>query len=87
MCIPAKTEVRFRRAAAVADAVREAVRGALASAGYVRAELKEQPTVAQLDDQSAAQTSQSGSRDFVNAMSATASESPGSSPSSLSSGL
>jgi DNA mismatch repair protein MutL len=34
---PAKTEVRFRRAAAVADSVREAVRGALASAGYVRA--------------------------------------------------
>ena len=34
---PAKTEVRFRRAAAVADAVREAVRAALASAGYVRA--------------------------------------------------
>jgi DNA mismatch repair protein MutL len=33
---PAKTEVRFRRAAAVADAVREAVRGALAAAGYVR---------------------------------------------------
>jgi DNA mismatch repair protein MutL len=32
---PAKTEVRFRRAAAVADAVREAVRAALASAGYV----------------------------------------------------
>ncbi|HUS13016.1 MAG TPA: DNA mismatch repair endonuclease MutL, partial [Pyrinomonadaceae bacterium] len=39
---PAKTEVRFRRAAAVADAVREAVRAALASAGYVRADLKEQ---------------------------------------------
>lgn len=35
---PAKTEVRFRRAAAVADAVREAVRAALASAGYVRAD-------------------------------------------------
>lgn len=35
---PAKTEVRFRRAAAVADAVREAVRTALASAGYVRSE-------------------------------------------------
>jgi DNA mismatch repair protein MutL len=35
---PAKTEVRFRRAAAVADAVREAVRSALASAGFVRAE-------------------------------------------------
>ncbi|HWT02177.1 MAG TPA: DNA mismatch repair endonuclease MutL [Pyrinomonadaceae bacterium] len=34
---PAKTEVRFRRAAAVADAVREAVREALASAGYARA--------------------------------------------------
>jgi DNA mismatch repair protein MutL len=31
---PAKTEVRFRRAAAVADAVREAVRAGLASAGY-----------------------------------------------------
>jgi len=31
---PAKTEVRFRRAAAVADSVREAVRTALASAGY-----------------------------------------------------
>jgi DNA mismatch repair protein MutL len=35
---PAKTEVRFRRAAAVGDAVRQAVRAALASAGYVRAE-------------------------------------------------
>jgi DNA mismatch repair protein MutL len=33
---PAKTEVRFRRNAAVADAVREAVRNALASAGYLR---------------------------------------------------
>lgn len=33
---PAKTEVRFRRAAAVGDAVREAVRGALVKAGYVR---------------------------------------------------
>jgi DNA mismatch repair protein MutL len=39
---PAKTEVRFRRAAAVADAVREAVRAALASAGYVRADAKEE---------------------------------------------
>lgn len=39
---PAKTEVRFRRAAAVADAVREALRSALASAGYVREE-KESP--------------------------------------------
>ncbi len=34
---PAKTEVRFRRAAAVADAVREAVRAALASEGYAPA--------------------------------------------------
>lgn len=34
---PAKTEVRFRRAAAVADAVREAIRAALATGGYVRA--------------------------------------------------
>src|SRR5213595_830978 len=31
---PAKTEVRFRRSAAVADAVRAAVRAALASGGY-----------------------------------------------------
>jgi DNA mismatch repair protein MutL len=37
---PAKTEVRFRRAAAVADAVREAVRAALASAGYLAAEIR-----------------------------------------------
>jgi DNA mismatch repair protein MutL len=34
---PAKTEVRFRRAAVVADAVRDAVRAALASAGYTPA--------------------------------------------------
>jgi len=34
---PAKTEVRFRRAAAVADAVREAIRSALASGGYAPA--------------------------------------------------
>ena len=33
---PAKTEVRFRRASAVADVIRESVRSALASAGYVR---------------------------------------------------
>ena len=35
---PAKTEVRFRRSAAVADAVRDSVRNALAAAGYVREE-------------------------------------------------
>lgn len=40
---PAKTEVRFRRPAAVAEAIREAVRGALASAGYARPEAKEAP--------------------------------------------
>jgi DNA mismatch repair protein MutL len=33
---PAKTEVRFRRAAAVADAVRDAVRGSLAASGFLR---------------------------------------------------
>jgi len=44
---PAKTEVRFRRASAVVDAVREAVRGALASGGYVRTDTREpsQPVV------------------------------------------
>jgi DNA mismatch repair protein MutL len=41
---PAKTEVRFRRAPAVADAVREAVRAALATGGYVRADAKDQAT-------------------------------------------
>src|SRR5438876_1565820 len=46
---PAKTEVRFRRAAAVADAVREAVRAGLASAGYVAAaELRD--TTASIED-------------------------------------
>jgi len=83
---PAKTEVRFRRAAAVADAVREAVRGALASVGYVRADLKEQPTVVQPDDQSAESSSQSGSRDLANAMSAAASEAANSSSPSISPG-
>jgi DNA mismatch repair protein MutL len=39
---PAKTEVRFRRAPAVADAVRDSVRTALASAGYVRTEVKDE---------------------------------------------
>lgn len=80
---PAKTEVRFRRAAAVADAVREAVRGALASAGYVRADLKEQPApgqpVVQPAGEAVEQSSQLVSRDLANAMSATASESASSS--------
>lgn len=44
---PAKTEVRFRRAAAVADAVREAVRAGLASAGYVpTAEIRDSASIA-----------------------------------------
>ncbi len=38
---PAKTEVRFRRQAAVADVVREGVRAALANAGYARPEERE----------------------------------------------
>ena len=67
---PAKTEVRFRRAAAVADAVREAVRAALASAGYVRADAKEQ---------SQPQIDQPQSSGFANAMSA-AGEAPVNSP-------
>jgi DNA mismatch repair protein MutL len=41
---PAKTEVRFRRAAAVSDAVREAVRAALAAGGYVRHADEQEPS-------------------------------------------
>jgi DNA mismatch repair protein MutL len=48
---PAKTEVRFRRPAAVADAVREAVRGALAVAGYVRGNAAADETGTQAHDQ------------------------------------
>ena len=62
---PAKTEVRFRRAAAVADAVREAVRAALASAGYVRADAREQ---------SQPEVEQSESAGLANAMSAAVAE-------------
>jgi DNA mismatch repair protein MutL len=62
---PAKTEVRFRRVAAVADAMREAVRSALASAGFVRAEpLQPEPTAVNQND---------SERD-VNSMSAAASQ-------------
>ena len=57
---PAKTEVRFRRPAAVADAVRESVRLALASAGFVRDERT--------------QASIAGSSESANAMSAAASQ-------------
>lgn len=52
---PAKTEVRFRRAAAVADAVRDAVRAALASAGYapVRETSEVAPRAVASDDSAA----------------------------------
>jgi DNA mismatch repair protein MutL len=43
---PAKTEVRFRRQAAVADAVREAVRAALASANFVPPPQEPEPVAA-----------------------------------------
>jgi len=46
---PAKTEVRFRRVAAVADAVREAVRSALASAGYMRGDVTTESSIAPPD--------------------------------------
>jgi DNA mismatch repair protein MutL len=71
---PAKTEVRFRRAAAVADAVREAVRGALASAGYVRADAPEQ---------SQPQVAQPESAGLANAMSAAAAETGANSPTNV----
>src|SRR5438874_3216299 len=46
---PAKTEVRFRRAAAVADSVREAVRTGLASAGYAATtEMRDATTVEEI---------------------------------------
>ena len=48
---PAKTEVRFRRAAAVADSVREAVRAALASAGFASgAEIRDAATTVISDE-------------------------------------
>ena len=69
---PAKTEVRFRRAAAVADAVREAVRSALASAGYVRGDAKDQESPNQALVQPIDQAvSHSESGELASAMSAT----------------
>jgi DNA mismatch repair protein MutL len=62
---PAKTEVRFRRAAAVADAVREAVRAALASAGYANA--------AEDTARAAASTGPGATRDTAETLSASAS--------------
>src|SRR5262249_33188545 len=48
---PAKTEVRFRRAAAVAESVREAVRAGLASVGYVPAADIRDSAPAAIDDE------------------------------------
>jgi DNA mismatch repair protein MutL len=59
---PAKTEVRFRRASAVADAVRDAVRGALANGGFLR--LEESFAGASVEDEVNAGTSLTAS-DFV----------------------
>ena len=51
---PAKTEVRFRRAAAVAEAVREAVRTGLASAGYApTTEIRDSTSIASDNDANA----------------------------------
>jgi DNA mismatch repair protein MutL len=57
---PAKTEVRFRRQAAVSDAVREAVKNALASAGYARPEEPEERVV-NVPDQSITASASAGS--------------------------
>ena len=59
---PAKTEVRFRRQAAVADAVREAVRSALASAGYARTEDRPAQPVEMSQSVAAASTQQTDYR-------------------------
>src|SRR5207237_663034 len=54
---PAKTEVRFRRAAAVADVVRECVRAALAAGGYLRRDADEAWTGRGLDAEAARELS------------------------------
>ena len=78
---PAKTEVRFRRAPAVADAVREAVRAALASAGYVRAEVQDQAALDQPGAPILDQTSEHGAlANSADTLSATATAEPGSQP-------
>ncbi len=61
---PAKTEVRFRRSAAVAEAVREAVRGALASAGYARPDGREMSVQQDVPDGSLAAMSAAASESF-----------------------
>jgi DNA mismatch repair protein MutL len=82
---PAKTEVRFRRAAAVSDAVREAVRAALASAGYARGDTKDLESHGQSIAQSTdGAVDQLRSGEFASAMSAS-SDAPSNSPGSSSS--
>ncbi len=64
---PAKAEVRFRRAAAVADSVREAVRTALASAGFVRASEPQESLAVEQDaapDATEVETRKDAKRDF-----------------------
>ncbi|MGI8837897.1 MAG: DNA mismatch repair endonuclease MutL [Pyrinomonadaceae bacterium] len=64
---PAKTEVRFRRAAAVSDAVREAVRSGLASAGFVRPDAQQETAFHQTDpDPSVSTMSAAASQTSVN---------------------
>ncbi|MEP6717531.1 MAG: DNA mismatch repair endonuclease MutL [bacterium] len=64
---PAKTEVRFRRAAAVAEAVREAVRSGLASAGFVRPEAQQEAAFNQTDpDPSVSTMSAAASQTSIN---------------------
>jgi DNA mismatch repair protein MutL len=60
---PAKTEVRFRRAAAVADAVREAVRAALASGRYVRSDSREVTAHDDVSERLSAAAATSGASD------------------------
>lgn len=71
---PAKTEVRFRRASAVADAVRDAVRGTLATGGFLR--LEESLAVAPDEDEANAGASFGASDFAAGANSAADSERP-----------
>lgn len=64
---PAKTEVRFRRSAAVADAVREAVRSALASAGYAKPELAVVPSEGVNESRESAQSEMMNARAAMSA--------------------
>ncbi len=80
---PAKTEVRFRRAAAVAEAVREAVRAALASAGYVRMDQREQVMVPATPQFESAISTEQRPSEPANSMSVAAGEAMKPTPSAL----